>query len=284
MLTRVQLARYDNGLYTSAIDLDTERPPGGGGYILEDIEGAGPVKSIISNSSYAAVSGGIVHSTRTDMRNILLTVEIEPNYETNTTVEELRQNLYLHSMTGTFVRLRFFKDDVYINRIDGWVEAVEPVIFSKTPQIKISILCPRPHLIARSQVTQSNRPDTTINFTYPGNVEWGMEVNIMPQRTMAWLEISRISDDPAQESQVLRVEGPFDPSQYIFVRTTPGEKQVTVRAVSNNAIIRRLVGLAEAGSSGWPMIQPGLNRLLVRGPQRGDLLWDHLINARYGGV
>lgn len=283
MLTKVQLARYDNGLYRNSVDFVTGLPNGESGFSIVDVDGLGPVKSIIAMSNYAAVPGGTVHSTRHDQRNIVIKIELKPDYAKGVTVSDLREMIETYAMTGEQVRLRLFKDGVYSRRIDGWVESVEPVIFSKTPEIQISVICPHPYFRAEAITITADRNDQPQVLDYIGTVPWGLWIDVRPQITTQWIEVTRFAQSSIESTQTLLIDGPFTMDQYIRIRTTPGEREVNIYNASDDTLISRLTGAAKAGSSGWPILIQGENNIQVRGSGAGHVLWDNRDSARYGG-
>lgn len=283
MLTRVQLARYDNGLYENSINVEAELPSGEGGFTIIDVEGLGPVKANVAYSDYAMIDGGVVHSARGDVRNLVIKAGMHPDYADGRTVDQLREELYAHVMTGQEIRVRLFKDGVYVRRINGVVEAVEPVIFSKNPEVSISIICPKPYFITPTTVVTEGLSDDTHNFTYIGNVPWGIEARVNIRTPTSRLRLERLSNTPLEPYQHMTIDGNFQTNQYVTIVTTPGEKEITVRSVANDSVVRRLVTAARIGSNGWPMLRPGLNQLRVSGALPFHVTWDHHVSARYGG-
>jgi hypothetical protein len=159
------------------------------GYILKGIEGLDPVKATLVSSSFAQLDGSQFQSARRENRNVILTVGIEP-YSGGATVRSLRAALYAYFMPKTVVTLKFYDDDVFFASIVGTIESCETPLFSKDPELNISIVCFDPAFSAASAtsvsgntVSSSSSTEQTIN--YPGSVETGYLFTLNVNRSIS---------------------------------------------------------------------------------------------------
>lgn len=144
-----------------------------GGIVVENVDGLGPAKASYSSTRMAGRDGARKQAGRRDIRNIVLTLGLEPDYGV-TTVADLRNGLYAFFMTNTDVTLRFFIDGVHHSSIEASVETCEPAIFSRDPQMIVSLLCHSPAFVAPTEVVAQGTTRSNNEYWYannPGNME-----------------------------------------------------------------------------------------------------------------
>src|SRR4051812_7049320 len=154
--------------------------PGNDPVQVFNVEGLGPVKAEISSTPFATGRGELYQGGSTGKRNIVLTLGLNPDWEEQT-MSTLRQLLYRYFMPEEWCKLRFFSDYLPTVDIEGYVESFEPNIFSKDPEIQVSIICPKPDFIEANATVLSGLVDNgtaEIVYTYVGTVETGLELRI----------------------------------------------------------------------------------------------------------
>ena len=127
------------------------------------VTGLSPVTSNIITTSVANYSGEKYITSRQQKRNIVLTIYV------NEPVEANRINLYKYIKSDDFIRI-YFKNssrDVYI---DGYVESFELDHFSQNQTAQVSIICPQPNFISKSENKVKNA-DVKDAFYFPFNTE-----------------------------------------------------------------------------------------------------------------
>lgn len=154
-------------------------------YRIVDIQGLGPVKAEIATSRYAAQDGAALHGTRLGMRNIVLKLSYNVLYAANQTVEALRRDLYTYFPPEGEVYLRFSNDRYATTEIKGIVESNEPTIFSKDPEVQISILCVDSRFTALAPVVIDSYNDVSINPSIPGMGGSGFLLELFVNRTLS---------------------------------------------------------------------------------------------------
>lgn len=254
------------------------------GFDLLDLEGVGPVPATVSYSEHAMIPGGRFQSANTQVRNIVLRVGISPDYAAGKTGQELRRELYKVAIPGTNVRVRLYNDERYEMRTDGVIETAEPVIFSKDPEVQISIICPSPFFRAPGDTVIEDLPPSTHRFNYDGEVPRGLQIDVKVLTTIYWINVQDtrlpLADDRPRPN--IRISARFDPGDNVRIRTGQGSKEVSQRD-SNMVFKNRLIGRVSPGEGGWPILNPGENRIRVEGSQSDSLRWDLTLIRSYGG-
>ena len=110
------------------------------GFLIQSIEGLGPVKATINAAELSTMDGSIYNSARVSSRNIVLSLALLEK----PTIETTRQLSYKYFPIKK--RIKFLiETDNRLAEIYGYVESNEPDIFSKQETSRISIVCPNPY-------------------------------------------------------------------------------------------------------------------------------------------
>jgi Phage tail protein. len=118
------------------------RNPERSGFLIYNMTGLGPEKAEIRTTDIVTADGGIYNSSRLPARNIVLSVRFF-SWE-GKTVEQIRHESYKHFPIKKPVTI-FITTDERVGEIVGYVEANEPVIFSRETHMQLSIICPYPY-------------------------------------------------------------------------------------------------------------------------------------------
>lgn len=119
--------------------------PDPSGFIVEKIEGLGPVKATLNFTEFATLDGAIDNLARKGTRNILIYLI----FQENSSIEDTRQLTYKYFPVKRSVTLTIETDNRTCVAI-GRVESNEPDIFNKQEGCQISIVCSDPYLYSPS--------------------------------------------------------------------------------------------------------------------------------------
>lgn len=250
-----------------------------GGYVVQDIDGLDPVKATIVSSSFAQLDGTQYQSSRRENRNIVLTLGFEPDFVT-TTVAGLRSNLYRFFMPKSYVTLRFFIDDVHFVDISGRVESCGAPLFSKEPEVEVSILCFDPDFAAPDSVVLngSTVADTTESLVeYEGSVETGFVFKLLVDRALTGFSIdSRQAGGAFQSFEFAAI---LQAGDTVEISTVAGSKYARLTRAGVQSSI--LYGVSPA--SAWVNLFPGDNLLRVSA-EGAPVPFNITYTAKYGGL
>ena len=140
-------------------------------------------KATLNMTPMVGADGELFNSSRVGTRNIVITVKINGDVETN------RLNLYRYFQTKEPVRV-FYKNESHNVVIGGYVETVECDMFSNAEQAQISIICPDPYFEDYADPTEvTGLTGSDLNVTNNGNAECGFvlcyNVSSLPQSSTA---------------------------------------------------------------------------------------------------
>lgn len=249
---------------------------------VTNITGLDPVKAAVSTSPFGSVDGSAYTGSSVQSRNIVLTLRPNPNWD-DYTYEALRRLLYSYFMPKRPTRLIFYSDDLIPVKIDGIVESVEVNLFSKDPELQVSIVCPDPYFIALNPEVitgQSVRPGGVIaTIDYDGTVEAGLYVKVTHVSTPAPTYIGIQVGDPAVT--YANVVATVSSSLYFELSSIPMQKYVQ-NVDLNTGVIINLLSKIQQGSQ-WPLLQPGENDFSII-TDAGVQDWELTYFERFGGL
>lgn len=249
------------------------------------VDGLGPVKAEIASTPFATGRGELYQGGSTGKRNIVLTLGLNPDWQEQT-MASLRQLLYRYFMPEAWCKLRFFSDHLPVCDIEGYVESMDPNIFSKDPEIQVSIICPKPDFIeANATVLTGLVDDGTIEvvYDYVGTVETGLELRIdSTPANVAYTGDITISNTAFEIPQIYVVEDiTINTAKYFKLSSVRNAKRVQNISLVDGAPTNLLAKLT--ADSVWPVIKPGENVLTVAASEP-DQAWTLAYFNRFGGL
>lgn len=247
------------------------------GYIVQDIDGLGPVKATLVTSPFAQIDGAEFQSSRLEPRNVVISLELNPQMSSQS-VGGLRSNLYNYVMPKAPVSLKFHTTELGWVQIDGVVESVEPDIFTKDPTVNISVHCVKPNFYNPTSVdVPLNSSATYQSVDYIGTAETGVIYSINVNRTLTQLQIRTFS--PVET--ILTINDEFLPGDVITVSTVPGNKYIH----RNRAGVDSSILYAVTSTSVWHKLWPGNNRVRLNiQPAGASIPYVITYQELYGGL
>lgn len=254
------------------------------GFLIQKISGLGPADADISISNVVTFDGGIYNSSRAKTRNIVIEfILLGPD------VESQRLELYKYFPLKEEVELEFKTDSRYAGTY-GYVEKIEPEIFSDKEVVQISILCPDSYMkdlqnggkkvysfysiaqnfefpFSNESLTEKKiefgiiRGDFVQDIIYTGEVETGFVMSIVPLHELTSnIIISNVDtgEDMLIYTKVLKdlIGSPFTSSDELIISTIKGYKYVIL--IRNGKEYNVLNCLDRA--SDWLQLRQGINK------------------------
>lgn len=256
---------------------------------IRDIQGLGPVKADISTTPFGSVDGELYNGSSMGKRNIVFTFGLNPAWSAGESMASMRKDLYTYFMPKRWVNLEFVSTHMPNVQIEGYVESVEPNMFSSDPEIQVSIVCPQPNFVATTpssvgDVVQT-APGTPATIEYEGTIETGFVLSlasVVPfNGDLTVTNIGLIT-----ESLTVTTPATVTATRNFVLSTLQGDKYVrlmTGSVVDHNMLAGMLSGMA------WPKLVPGDNQFIVTADPSGvypmpDSPWSMSYLAQYGGI
>lgn len=250
---------------------------------VQNIEGLNPVKADITTVASGVSRGESKQGTAIGKRNIVLTLGLNPDWETQT-MSSLRQILYAYFMTGEWVKLRFYSDELPTTDIEGTVESVEPNIFSQDPQLQISIINERPDFIEIDATIFRGVVDDGSNqmlVNYIGSVNTGIELRV--DRSVERPTYTGPVTITVENSSGVKSIGidpvTIDTQQSYKMSSVMGAHRVQNESLADGT----LTNLIRLKSGDWPLLEPGENLVSVAANLAGQT-WTLAFFNRFGGL
>ena len=174
--------------------------------------------------------GGIYQGRRVGTRNVVLTIDLNPNPALGETVSGLREALYKAfidpQVDGDYLKL-LLRDDA--NReiyLVGYCEKFETEIFDSSTLCQISMLCPDPYL-RDNQDSLVTHPSGLADFPfeYQGSAETGFVVRIYVTATTDALTLRN-------NGKTMQLEAPdditYDIDDVVIINTIRGQRSITL--------------------------------------------------------
>ena len=250
-----------------------------------NIDGLGPVAADIQASSYANIDGSFFSGSSVGKRNIVLTLGLNPNWATQT-YESLRNIVYKYFMTEQKVKLQFTTTNLTMCEITGYIESCEPNIFSKDPQMVISILCPNPFFTDVSEtvltgLTTAIDSVTTVAINYLGTISSGFTLDIQAAPTAMYGGTVQVvvSNPIPQLFQATAID--ITSTIYFILNTKTSEKTVLKKYSTKRIPTSNLASIVQ--NTQWPQFSPGANDLKVM-TSFINFAWTLRYRNVYGGL
>ena len=137
-------------------------------YQIISITGLNPPPAQINTTSIAGLDGGKFNSSKLDTRNIVITLKLNGDVESN------RINLY--RMFRTKEQCTFYYSNNTRNvSIVGYVETVEVDLFSNAETMQVSIICPSPYFRGMDEII-TDISNTMAAFQFPFSINIGSPI------------------------------------------------------------------------------------------------------------
>lgn len=259
---------------------------------LHEIDGLGPVKADISTSDYANIRGALFTGGHTGLRNIVIKVGLNPDWGSQS-MTSLRKLLYGYFMPESPVHLTFSSDEYPDCGIDGYIESMEPDIFSKSPELQISIICPQPDFVAESStvingIVGGDSAATAQEIDNPGTIPSGFTVQLGLNTGYTTVAESHIAiqkgPDITPKYFIVTTALVISVSHTLYYNSIPGLK--AVKRLNSTGGNDDLLGYVSTTYDEWHQLSPGTNFIKVYGDDSvsGHAKWTLTYFARFGGL
>lgn len=228
-------------------------------YILKDSDGLGPPEVDVSISRSLTGKGSYQGRQPLD-REITLRIGLNPDWGAGITPDDLRSEIYGLLTPPTYadyitlfifdVRKAYPNDTVATTRC--WAKRVEPVLFSKDPEVQVVLSCLDPYLEAPSLLSYNAVGRNTIAINNPGTAPSGMLINAVFSGPASSFEIQGSLGET-----ILHVDWNFVNGDILYIDSRPGFEQVRVNNTSP-FYVKNVAGALTSGSQ-WPMLRGGNN-------------------------
>ncbi len=171
--------------------------------------------------------GGSYGGRRVGSRNVVMTIDLNPNPALDETVGGLRDLLYKTFVdplvNADHIELVLHEDDGRVRNLYGYTEKFETEVFDIETMAQISMICPDPYIRDLSETTLTNASGTWVSvpFDYTGTAETGFKTEIILSDNTSVLTV-------INNHAYMRFTYPFETNDIVTINTNRGERDATV--------------------------------------------------------
>lgn len=199
--------------------------------LLREATGLNPPAIDLFIGEYAR-DGGFYGGRRVGQRNVVLTIDLNPNPALGETTQGLRELLYKifidPAVREDSLQLLLHDENGGIRSLYGYVDTFETELFASETVAQISIVCPDPYIVDAVE-TELRSPTGTwlsVPFAYDGTAETGLETEVYISADHGVLNINN-------NGYVMKLTHPFLINDVVYVNTRRGERQVRLASLTN---------------------------------------------------
>lgn len=188
-------------------------------------------------------------------RTVVALLELNPDYAANETPSSLRDRIYkmISSSRKGLIHLWFKNEDTVVATISGYFNKVEAPLFTKTPEVQVTIACDEPMLKAPNEVSLTVvglDPTLTVITDDISTSPHGFRFEMSFDSPVASFVMADPDDDDWEF--VVTPVGGFLADDVLHYSSEYNNKYLYVVRAGNTI---QLADVLEAGSV-WPMIFP----------------------------
>lgn len=181
--------------------------------------------------------GGIYQGSRVGNRNVVMTLDLNPNPALGETVRGLRDLLYKTFMDplidADYVELVLHDDDDNVRNLYGYTEKLETEIFDSETMAQVSMICPDPYIrdVVERVLLNPSGIWNIVPFTYGGTAETGFEVEVHMSADVAVLNLTN-------NNKTMVITDTLTSGTAVYVNTSRGTRDVRKATISQADAVR----------------------------------------------
>ena len=241
MLTQIDVV-YENAQGPQALALPILGVTPKESLLIRKVTGLTPPEVSLQIGEYAR-DGGYYQGRRVGKRNVVITIDLNPNPALGQTVDGLRKLLYRVFMSprldADHTQFVLHDDDAPTRYVVGYAESFEGELFDVETMAQVSVVCPDPYIQDLAEtVLLSSDGWATIPFTYEGNAETGFEVEIQMMNNTSILTLGN-------NGRTMQLSHSFQIGDVVTINTIPGVRKIALtRGGSTTSILGSLTPLS----------------------------------------
>lgn len=197
--------------------------------LLRMVTGLNPPDVDLFIGDYAR-DGGYFQGRRVGLRNVVVTIDLNPNPALGETVSGLRELIYKlfldPRVNADFIQFILREDDGRSRYVVGYVEKIESDLFSAERQVQISMLCPDPYIRDLIETVLSNPSGwITVPFSYAGTAETGFRTVIAVNSNTGTLTLEN-------NARTMVLTYAFLAGDVVTINTVRGARTITLTRAS----------------------------------------------------
>ena len=233
--------------------------------LIRKVTGLNPPDLDLFIGDYAR-DGGTYQGRRVGNRNVVLTMDLNPNPALGETISGLRNLLYKTFVDplvdADYIQLVMHDDDGSERYLVGYTEKFETEIFDVETMAQVSVICPDPYIRDNTETVLTHPTGwATVPFVYKGTAETGFEVQIQINAATNTLTLSN-------NGRTMVISHPFVQNDIVTIITRRGERDIILTRSSVSTPLIAKLSLA----SKWLELHSQTNEMKVYGAAPANLI------------
>lgn len=249
----------------SSVDFPIIGADASGPFVLKGADGLGPPEVTV-RMGRTILEKAVYQGKSPTLRQIIVVVGLQPNWDVGQTAEELRTVLYglLTPRYGQMVRCEIVHNGVVQAYAQGHVSKMEPAIFTKDPAVQITLDCDYGYLLGPNTIQQEPTQSTVggiraFDIENDGTAPSGFKAGFILQANVGTSLVLSDEDPLGQKFQIDGIN--WVSGDRFVIDTRPGSRGVW-RGPGGGALVSALSNMNGAVSE-WIHLYGGDNTLLL---------------------
>jgi hypothetical protein len=215
--------------------------------LIREVTGLNPPQIDLFIGEYAR-DGGFYGGRRVGQRNVVLTIDLNPNPALGESVQGLRELLYRifidPQVDADHIELVLHDDAGNERNLYGYTETFETELFGTDTVAQVSVVCPDPYIrdLVETMMFNAAGSWTSLPFTYGGTAETGFEVEIYMSANHPKLILDNNGKRMTITDNLLSTE-------VVYINTNRGQRRIWKTTQANLAQMR----IAQTPLSTWEL-------------------------------
>jgi hypothetical protein len=259
--------------------------------VIESISGLDPAAVTLFTGDFAR-DGGYYQGRRSSGRNPVFNLKLNPNYQDDIEVSDIREMLYdifmEPSPTDDGLQV-ILKDDRKPDRyFIGYTEALPADMFSRDTKAQVSMLCVDPFLKSVDEVFVEDAIGwVSIPVTYDGSARTGLAMTFEIKTASNEMNV----DINGVRMQITKPSGTWIVGDRFYINTLIGSRAVQHidydGGISPSLRTKTDVMAVISSASRWPQLNKGVNTIKSYGSVEADgkvVMIDYRYRAAWWGI
>lgn len=242
-------------------------------YILKAADGLGPPEIDVMMAKTTDL-GGYYKGRQAQYREPVLRILLNPDYQQNKTVSDLRAELYglLTSDNSDQVQIILVDDVTEVMYVYGFVKKFEIVPFNPDPEVQITLACSDAYFVGINDIHSDVTPGTTFQILNQGTADAGFYIRLRLTRNLPWFSLTDARNN------AFKIDYRFETDDILSIDTRSGSRAVQV--IRNGVTTSLLYAITM--DSKWLYLYGGLNTL--QASSASFVSEDFYYTPRYWGI
>lgn len=242
------------------------------GLWLVKMDNIGEIPATINTTDYAIADGSFRNTNRVSKRNITMKFRLVESFADKVSqnpknIEQSRLRLYRMFPYKSEIILTIKTDtSEHAKLINGYVESVEPDVFSNKETVTVSLICPDPYFIMHKEIAVGRGFDVNYSGSSSTGVVLNIDCGVLDNNKDFSIEAVNGTHNTELFFNMTKVKELIGQSSVhgyrLYVSSELGNKYTKMIGPGTDYI--NVMSAMGIGPFGWPYLYQGTNTILVK--------------------